>query len=258
VSWKVSAPLKKRVPCPVELLRFLFVGGLVNALILDAPKAGQWFSFSVALLVGFHGLLKPGELVGVTRRCLTLPRQLAFAAVDAAVLAILDPKTKFHLGRAQFTVIRHAITIAWLRWLATDLGGKQKIFLLTTTSFRRLFRHVCSQLHISSCGLTPSSLRAGGATFLFQEGHLIDRIRFLGRWRSLATLERYIQEAAATLVLAQLPHKAERTLHQLDGIFPYLPYPPVLPWQAFFSRGAQLRALDRFVSDTDAASSKEG
>eukprot|EP00971_Amphidinium_carterae_P179667 3563154-Amphidinium_carterae.1 len=43
---------------------------------------------------------------------------------------------------------------------------------------------------------TPGSLRGSGATFFYMCTEDISRLQWRGRWRRLATLEYYLQEAA--------------------------------------------------------------
>ena len=64
-----------------------------------------------------------------------------------------------------------------------------------------------------------------------------------GRGKNMATLEHYIQEAAATTMLTSLDVKSEDLLTALIGNLHMLEGPPVQPWYCLFSRDSQFRRL---------------
>ncbi len=53
-------------------------------------------------------------------------------------------------------------------------------------------------------GLTPASLRAGGATYWYRVRDDADWVRYRGRWSNQRMLEIYIQEVAADDFLQQM------------------------------------------------------
>eukprot|EP00959_Pyramimonas_sp_CCMP1952_P147167 3080193-Pyramimonas_sp.AAC.1 len=59
--------------------------------------------------------------------------------------------------------------------------------------------------HSDKVGITPASLRPGGATFWYRLTDSPDWVRYRGRWLSSRMLEIYIQEAGASTLLADLP-----------------------------------------------------
>ncbi len=74
---------------------------------------------------------------------------------------------------------------------------------------------------------------------MFLKGVEVERIRLAGRWRNTATLDHYIQEAAATMVLQQLPESTLVLAQQLQASGRAFRSPPVAPWPAFFARRRQ-------------------
>ena len=54
-------------------------------------------------------------------------------------------------------------------------------------------------------GLTPASLRAGGATHFYRVTDSADWVRFRGSWSNQRMLEIYIQEVGADAILRELP-----------------------------------------------------
>ena len=228
-----------RVPLPYPVLLAMVLACFSRGFISHRKKAFEWIALGVGLLTGFTGLLRPGELCGAQRGHLTLPSDAVFAFGHKAILAICNPKTKRFNGRMQFSIVDEPLVVSWLEWFSTSVDVDLKLFPFSTASLRVKFKELTQLFGIESCGFTPASLRAGGATRLFVNGCSVDRLRFIGRWKSLPTLEHYIQEATASIVLARLPPAAAALVHQLCLRFPQGPWPPAAPWPCFFSRAPQ-------------------
>ena len=72
-------------------------------------------------------------------------------------------------------------------------------------AFRRKFDAIIAELGLASLGLTPASLRAGGATERHLQREPIADISWLLRLADLATTRHYIQSATAMFALARVP-----------------------------------------------------
>ena len=72
-------------------------------------------------------------------------------------------------------------------------------------AFRRKFDAIIAELGLESLGLTPASLRAGGATERHLQRESIADISWLLRHADVGTTRHYIQSAAAMLAMARLP-----------------------------------------------------
>jgi hypothetical protein len=94
-------------------------------------------------------------------------------------------------------------------------------------------------LGLATIGFTPGGLRAGGTTHLFILGTEVARLRILGRWKVMATLDHYVQEAAATLALIRVDPDALKKLTRLKSAGVRFAQPPAFPWEDFFSRDRQ-------------------
>ena len=71
-------------------------------------------------------------------------------------------------------------------------------------------------LEIQDLGLTPASLRAGGATHSFStQACDLGQLKFKGRWAALSTLEHYEHECTATLVMLRL---SDHVLDRLEKL----------------------------------------
>ena len=126
-----------------------------------------------------------------------------------------------------------------------------------------MFKELTIILGIQHLGLTPASLRAGKATSLFVAGMDISRLRFVGRWRSQATLDHYVQEAAACHCMLSLSPDQEALFAAMLEQGKAIALPPNQPWSYFFSRSRQLRAgllhvRDRFLARAGVRSPSSG
>eukprot|EP00972_Heterocapsa_arctica_P088322 13025266-Heterocapsa_arctica.AAC.1 len=66
--------------------------------------------------------------------------------------------------------------------------------------FRSLFDQLVAFFGVPTkdrIGITPGSLRPGGATHLYKHADVPEKVRYRGRWKSRTVFEIYIQEVAA-------------------------------------------------------------
>lgn len=205
-SWEESQPSRFRAPLPLALLVAMVCCSRLRAANSTSERDREmWYVFSALLLVGFFGLLRPGELVNIAGKDVSLPNSLTLGS-SFAVIRIARPKNSRQMGIQQFVELRHPDAINWLSWLKVTSSQDRPFWKSSANKFRSMFRQVCDTLQISQLHLSPASLRAGGATWHVDEGIEINRIRFLGRWAHLRSLEHYIQVARAQQISLSLPH----------------------------------------------------
>ena len=101
------------------------------------------------------------------------------------------------------------------------VGGRKRFFELLEITLQIL--------HLAKDFIRPSSFRAGGATALFVADVEISKIKVLGRWKALATLDYYLQEASAALVKADLGPSVTLQLKELLLCGRFLRRPPQTP-----------------------------
>ncbi len=146
-----------------------------------------------------------------------------------AVLGIENPKNRRQMGKWQVCKIDNELATKWLAWLTSCLDPDVKLFPSSYGKFLSLFKIALAELGLTHLGLTPASLRAGRATRLFISGVETSRLRVMGRWKCLETLDHYIQVAASALTLISL-NSAEvcqlERIHSRAGVFQV---PPVRP-----------------------------
>ena len=242
-TWKLRLDISLRVPIPPQILHAVVLFCITSGLVWDRPSAHIWIPFGIQLWMGFEGLLRPGEMQKVCRKDVSLPSHSAFTFSQCAMILITNPKNRATFGRMQTAIVRQPNLIKWLEWMCVGLPKAARLNPTPLPRLRVLFQSVLEKLHLKKFGLTLASLRAGRATQLYMEGMPLDRIRFEGRWKNMATLEHYIQEAAATTILTSLDVKCEDLLTALIGNLHMLEGPPVQPWCCLFSRDSQFRRL---------------
>ncbi|CAL1166211.1 unnamed protein product [Cladocopium goreaui] len=164
----------------------------------------------------------PGELLALRAADATLPNSLAVGC-SFAVIRLVRPKNARQMGRLQFTELRHPDAVNWLCWLKMRAPQEHAVrWPGTAAKFRHMFKTVCSAMKIRELRLSPASLRAGGATLLVDQGMEINRVRLLGRWAHLRSLEHYVQIARAEQIALSIPSVVARQLKSFLCRFSFL------------------------------------
>ncbi len=206
-AWARSEPGKSRVAIPAALLRSMVAVSLLWG----------WPRFAGLLLMGFCGMLRPDEFLSASRRDLVLPSDRLESAGDA-FLRIADAKTRRFL-RHQHARISDPDVVRFLELAFGPLSREEPLAPYSAASFRVRWNAVLARLgvpsHVAASGPTPGSLRGSGATEFYLQTEDIPRIAWRGRWRKVETLEHYLQEVAAQLLLADLPLESRTRIGEL-------------------------------------------
>ena len=91
--------------------------------------------------------------------------------------------------------------------LFRDLHPDARLWSASSSVFRRRWGAIADELKVDrrqGTGLTPASLRAGGATAYYEACEDIERLRRRARWRKNDTVEIYVQEVAPHEFLSNL------------------------------------------------------
>lgn len=163
------------------------------SLFKDQPK------FALSLLVGFHGLLRTGELLSLKAKHISISQ-----GKGPAVLSLGLTKSGKRQGAAE-SVTLHAEDVC--RRLFQWKGVVHPETLLTGPShvWRKQFADTLKAVHLHKFDFRPYSLRRGGATHYFQLHGRFDSLLVLGRWQAAATARIYINEGLAVLAELSLP-----------------------------------------------------
>ena len=198
--WERVCPTAHRTPIP---------HALAKAVISVALGFG-WPRFAAVVGLSFYGTARVGEPLLAKRSAVLLPQDLLLDDLPTCYVRVEAPKSAHRgTGRVQHFVVRQAVFVDFLSRL---LGGRpleERIFSATASTFRRRWETILQALGIPRYAkLTPGGLRGGGAVFLYQLNTPIHDLLWRMRLRSQATLESYLQEAAAASVLPSLPAAA--------------------------------------------------
>jgi hypothetical protein len=174
--------------------------------------------------MGFHGLLRPGEVFVAQRRDLTFADEVDSDGMipACAVLSIQNPKTRRRGARRQHVLLSDPMLLALMRFVWRDLSPDVRLVPYSPATARLRLAQVLARLDVP-CGLyTWASLRAGGASFEYLMGTPISSIKFRGRWGAEKSLEHYIQECLTFLDLGQLSAAARHRVAQTASLLPQL------------------------------------
>ena len=164
----------------------------------------QRYSFAVSLLLGFYGMLRTGELLGVRRK--------DFVSNDKGRKILLSlglTKAGKRAGAAESVVLGHDRVVKPLnRWMS--LVSSPASLAKSPSQWRALFNAALQSLSIDSFGFRPYSLRRGGATWWFTKHHSLDQILLQGRWQAAKTARIYLNEGLAVLAEIRLPSTDSR------------------------------------------------
>ena len=203
-TWKLHTPHRKRLPISFNIVQGMCLCLLNRAGYLTGQDRCNCISLVVFLVVGFFGLLRPGEIFRLRFDDIGLPTDMAIAGEKVAVIMIKEPKNRLTYGRNQFVHLEDPLAIVWISWWKSLFSPGEFLFpsrkVLTI-----LFKDVLAELSLDSVGYTFGGLRAGGATSHFRVRRDIVSLQYLGRWQSLRTISHYLQEAMSAQLRVTMP-----------------------------------------------------
>lgn len=237
-SWRLTRPVQSRTPLPEFVMKALCYFGVMQAMYYDTNRALVWFPFSVNLRFAFYALFRPREMFMLVRCCLKLPFRSLLGGGRVAVATILDPKNRAFMGRLQVRMVRDFAAIAWMEWYVEGMSPSAPLWPFSDHIFRVCLQTSLEHFGLEKLGITVASLRAGGATWLLEQGTPLSNIRFAGSWASERAMSCYLQEAeSASVLLSMLPSqqlRLEKTLARLRA----LELPPNKPLSAYLYHGS--------------------
>jgi integrase len=185
-GWEKLVPSKPWPPISYE-------GAVAIALLLSHWKRPR---MGLAVLVAFSALLRCSEVCNL-RPCDFLFPGKRYPQVLPGV-AILNGKT----GKNQWASLVHPQVATLLQHASVPVALQQRLFPWSPDTLRTWFCKARDALGLPQ-DLVFHSLRHGGATYqcLFLNVSL-ETLRHRGRWKSIASVERYLQEQRVLLTLA--------------------------------------------------------
>lgn len=201
--------------------RFIIPESVLMAAVAVAIS-WNWPRFAACLLLCFHGILRPGEVVGAIREHLILPADL-LSKHKIAYLRINSSKTSRFMLR-QHAKVDDPLVVDFLIAIFGKDPLEKQLFGSCYSSFTRRWQAVFRQIGIpvseASNGVTPGCLRGSGATHLYHSTENIPLIAWRGRWLRQRTLEHYLQDVAGQLFITRLPPKSQILISDLAKLAP--------------------------------------
>lgn len=206
-KWQIHEPGESRAVLP----------GIAIKASLTVAAFWNWWSWVGIVLIGFSALLHPAEMMVLTRRELLFPSDLCHDA-PCIFVKLNNPKTA-RFARRQHGRIDDPWAIQILWTLFGDLSLDDKLYPYSIATFRKQWNSVMAHLGIpfsqANQGATPGVLRGSGATYMYTQVEDVSWIAWRGRWSRLRTLEYYLQEVAASVLLHQLHPWARSKIEEL-------------------------------------------
>jgi integrase len=173
---------------------------LAVAIAVQMGRSGH-YRHGIAVLLGFDCFCRISELCNIERQHIADVGDKRISIEHKGMLVVL-PSTK--TGKNQWVEVldKHVITL--VRHLLTCTKGNI-LFPFTPSEFRHVFKSTCADLGLSDL-YVPHSLRHGGAT---RYRHVlkwsVENVLERGRWVSVASARRYIQQGVAMLMAMKAP-----------------------------------------------------
>lgn len=154
---------------------------------------------ALTLLLGFHGLLRTGELLDLQARHISISNPKG-----PAVISLGLTKSGKRQGAAEsVTVYAEDVCRRLFQWKQTMPGHS---FLAGPKHvWRKEFSVILKALKFDKWDFRPYSLRRGGATELFKREGAFDHLLVVGRWQSSRTARVYLNEGLSVLAELHLP-----------------------------------------------------
>ena len=213
-AWQIDKKWQRAEP---GSCRAVLPAAAVRAAVSVALLWG-WFKWAGAVITGFLAMLHPGELVELTRRDLVFPED-TLGHTSSLFVHLRNPKTS-RFARRQHGRIDDQAAIQFLFSLVRGLPPGARLYPGSTHSFRKQWNAILDRLGLPSKAAeheaTPGVLRGSGATHFYIATENIPLLAWRGRWARTKTLEYYLQEVAAQVLLAELKPAARARIRALD------------------------------------------
>lgn len=173
-------------------------------------------TMAALLLLGFHCLLRTGELLQVRPCDFILDSK-------AGVLSIPSSKSGVRNNSKESVTISDVTTLEVTQAmldLRTQLGmSMTPCWGRSGSAFRLLFRRITEELAIQDLSLRPYSLRRGGATYEMQSHGLMEKTLIRGRWKNSNVARIYICDGLAMLPRLCMSLEAKFNVARWSSIF---------------------------------------
>ena len=130
----------------------------------------------LAILIGFHCYLRPGEIRRLTLADISIP-----ARCDQGYVVARDPKSGKRYQSNEVVSLRDEFIARLYRACAKLLKPAAPLVSLNESSFNLLFNQALADLGLEKFGFSQRSIRRGGASFDCQQCLSYDAVCQRGR-----------------------------------------------------------------------------
>ena len=210
-KWEGLEPTIHRTPLPYVVYRAL----------VSLSLALGWRRVAGIIVLTFEMICRPGEVLRATREDLLLPMDLVAEDPGRCFLRIRNPKSRRRgLGSTQHSKTSDPIAVLFLQSVFGQLDKSTCLFEGSQSTFRKRWDHLLSLLHVPiNLGLTPASMRAGGAVRCYRCDEDIAKLMWKMRIKSQETLQHYLQEVGAESAFLQLPCCSKQAVIASSSLF---------------------------------------
>eukprot|EP00435_Cladocopium_sp_Y103_P016319 s2345_g4.t1 len=211
-SWRLYSIWRRyEVPCRAPPITQDIVLGMAGWCILHDE-----LTMGALLLLGFHALLRTGELLQV-RPCDFLLQP------GKGLVSLPSSKSGVRNNTRESVALSDPCTLETLQAMI-DLKDQQNLSQVpcwnySGSRFRILFRKVLDQLDLSELGFRPYSLRRGGATWEMQSHGLMEKTLIRGRWRNSSIARIYISDGLSLLPALRMSLRAKHQVAKFSSMF---------------------------------------
>ena len=248
--WKMHLPSRSRPPLTSPLLQLFFARSLSLAATSSGMDSVMWMICGVLWCLGFHCLLRPGELSSLLRDDVVLPSE-SFERDFQIVVRIAMGKTRRMMPQ-QFCILEDESTSQWLDWLFCDIPLGAAIWPWALRRLSYMFKTLALEFGIPQ--YTVGSLRSGGAVWYFKASKSLSTTVIKGRWLSEKSVLHYLTEAFGQFMRRRMPASTVECLQDLVPRATALARPPAARFAAlagpsFASYLVLARAAGRRLQD---------
>lgn len=193
-GWERIRPHRSHPPITWELTVMLALTMARSGLHAEA----------VASLLAFDCYLRVGEYLRLEYADVAVLRDPRLGEAHSG-MALRLARTK--TGNNQWVTVRDpAVATVFTDYLRSHRwSARSRVFPFSLSHWRRTLRSCCAALGLAHIAFVPHSFRHGGATRDYMRGVSIEQIKLHGRWKSLESARRYIQQGPALLLLNDVP-----------------------------------------------------
>lgn len=210
-KWEDIEPSSHRNPLPPVVYQ-----AMVSLAVL-----WNWPRVAALLVLTYEAICRPGEVLRATRADLLLPEDLVVEDPGTMFLCINQPKGKRRgIGRVQHAKISDPAATKFISRVFGKLPLWALLYPASAASFRRRWDRLLSALLVPTFfGLTPASMRGGGAVRAYRANLDVTSICWRMRLKNLDTLQHYLQEAGAISLYASLPEKSKARILSASRLY---------------------------------------